>query len=98
MMTMMSTGNLPHLDSETMQGLITNVPIKRKIRDYVQITQGDQLGYVIYVKQRGILTNEQRKVYVRGKYRRRNGRKAYMKLTVFIPLLSLCKLVSRNKF
>lgn len=55
--------NLPRVDPETMQGLVTDVSLKRKIRDYVQITKGDQDGYDIYVKQRGILTREQRKAY-----------------------------------
>lgn len=56
-------GNLPRVDPETMQGLVTDVAIKRKVRDYVQITRGDQPGFDIYVKNRGILTNEQRKAY-----------------------------------
>lgn len=55
--------NLPRVDPETMQGLVTDVALKRKIRDYVQITRGDEEGYDIYVKQRGILTREQRKAY-----------------------------------
>jgi CRISPR-associated protein Csd2 len=56
-------GNLPRVDPETMQGLVTDVALKRKVRDYVQITRGDQPGFDIYVKSRGILTNEQRKAY-----------------------------------
>lgn len=56
-------GNLPRVDPETMQGIVTDVALKRKVRDYVQITRGDQKGYDIYVKQRGILTREQRKAY-----------------------------------
>ncbi len=56
-------GNLPRVDVETMQGLVTDVALKRKIRNYVQITQGDQKGYDIYVKHRGILSREQQKSY-----------------------------------
>lgn len=56
-------GNLPRVDPETMQGLVTDVALKRKVRDYVQITRGDERGFDIYVKNRGILTNEQRKAY-----------------------------------
>lgn len=56
-------GNLPRVDPETMQGLVTDVALKRKVRDYVQITRGDEQSYDIYVKNRGILTNEQRKAY-----------------------------------
>lgn len=57
------SGNLPRVDPETMQGLVTDVALKRKVRDYVQITRGDSPGFDIYVKNRGILTNEQRKAY-----------------------------------
>lgn len=56
-------GNLPRVDPETMQGLVTDVAIKRKVRDYVQITRGEEPGYDIYVKNRGILTNEQKKAF-----------------------------------
>lgn len=56
-------GNLPRVDPETMQGVVTDVALKRKVRDYVQITRGDKEGYDIYVKQRGILTRQQRKAY-----------------------------------
>lgn len=55
--------NSPRVDPETMQGLVTDVALKRKVRDYVQITRGEEEGYDIYVKQRGILTREQRKAY-----------------------------------
>lgn len=56
-------GNLPRIDPETMQGIVTDVAIKRKIRDYVYLTRGHLQGFDIYVKHRGILTNEQRKAY-----------------------------------
>lgn len=56
-------GNLPRVDPETMQGLVTDVAIKRKVRDYVQITRGENPGFDIYVKNRGILTNEQKKAF-----------------------------------
>src|SRR5699024_531726 len=56
-------GNLPRVDPETMHGLMTDVALKRKVRDYVQITHSDEKGYDIYVKQRGILTREQKKAF-----------------------------------
>lgn len=56
-------GNLPRIDVETMQGLVTDVALKRKVRNYVQLTRGDQRGYDIYVKHRGILAREQQKAY-----------------------------------
>src|SRR5690625_247700 len=54
-------GNLPRVDPETMQGIVTDVALKRKVRDYVQTVYGAEEGYDIYVKHRGILTREQRK-------------------------------------
>jgi CRISPR-associated protein Csd2 len=43
-------GNLPRLDPETNQGLVTDVCLKRKIRNYVQIVGGDGLG--IFIQER----------------------------------------------
>lgn len=56
-------GNLPRIDPETMQGIVTDVAIKRKIRDYIYLTRGHLEGFDIYVKHRGILTKEQKKAY-----------------------------------
>lgn len=56
-------GNMPRVDPETMQGLVTDVCLKRKIRDYVQVAQGGRQRFDIYVKHRGVLANEQRKAY-----------------------------------
>jgi len=47
-------GNLPRLDPETMQGLVTDVCLKRKIRDYVDVTHGDDGRHKIYVQSKGI--------------------------------------------
>lgn len=53
-------GNLPRLDTETGQGLVTDVSIKRKIRNYVGIVKGKEdgslePGYDIYIKERAVL-------------------------------------------
>lgn len=56
-------GNLPRLDPETMQGIVTDVCLKRKIRNYVTVVKADEPKYDIYVKNRGILANEQKKAY-----------------------------------
>lgn len=56
-------GNLPRVDPETMQGIVTDVALKRKVRDYVQTTRGEKKGYDIYVKHRGILTREQKRAF-----------------------------------
>lgn len=41
--------NLPRIDPETMQGLVTDVCIKRKIRDWVHAARGDEGRYKIYI-------------------------------------------------
>src|SRR5438067_2808441 len=51
-------GNLPRVDPETMQGLVTDVSLKRKVRDWVDATRGDTAPYNIYVQNKGIALNE----------------------------------------
>lgn len=48
-------GNLPRLDPETGHGLVTDVCLKRKVRNYVQLTQGCEAGYDIFIKEKAIL-------------------------------------------
>lgn len=53
-------GNLPRLDAETGKGLVTDVCIKRKVRNYVQIAKAGEdatgtTGFDIYVKERAVL-------------------------------------------
>jgi len=56
-------GNLPRIDPETMQGLVTDVCLKRKIRDYVNLDRGGKEGCRIYVEHRGVLNNQHDKAY-----------------------------------
>jgi CRISPR-associated protein Csd2 len=48
-------GNLPRIDAETGMGLVTDVCLKRKVRNYVQITKKETAGYEIFIKEKGIL-------------------------------------------
>lgn len=50
-------GNLPRIDAETGKGLVTDVCLKRKIRNYVQLKQGEKEGYDIFIKEKAILNN-----------------------------------------
>lgn len=50
-------GNLPRTDPETMQGLVTDVSLKRKVRDWVDATRGAEEHYKIYVQNKGIALN-----------------------------------------
>ena len=56
-------GNLPRVDSETGEGLVTDVCLKRKVRNYVQLTRGAETGYDIFVKEKAILNKEIEKAY-----------------------------------
>src|SRR5215210_6180062 len=42
-------GNLPRIDPETMQGLVTDVAIKRKVRDWVHAAAGELERFKVYV-------------------------------------------------
>ena len=48
-------GNLPRMDPETGHGLVTDVCIKRKVRNYVLLSKPDQQGFDIYVKEKAVL-------------------------------------------
>jgi len=51
-------GNLPRVDPETMQGLVTDVCIKRKVRDYVDLRSGTEERFQIYIQNKGIALND----------------------------------------
>jgi CRISPR-associated protein Csd2 len=57
-------GNLPRLDAETGHGLVTDVSLKRKIRNFVGLAKGEQPPYEIYVKEKAILNNQHKRAYV----------------------------------
>lgn len=50
-------GNLPRVDAETGLGLVTDVCVKRKIRNYVQLVRGCVKPYDIFIKEKAILNN-----------------------------------------
>jgi CRISPR-associated protein Csd2 len=50
-------GNMPRIDPETGYGIVTDVCLKRKIRNYVELVKGDADEYRIYVKE-GIPLNQ----------------------------------------
>ena len=51
-------GNLPRLDPETGHGIVTDVCIKRKIRNCVELLQSGKKGFDIYVRQNAVLTRQ----------------------------------------
>lgn len=58
-------GNLPRVDAETGQGLITDVCLKRKVRNYIQLSKDGIEGYDIFVKEKAILNNEINSAYAK---------------------------------
>lgn len=48
-------GNLPRVDAETGMGLVTDVCLKRKVRNYVQVVKGLSEGYDIFIKEKAVL-------------------------------------------
>lgn len=56
-------GNLPRLDPETNQGLVTDVSLKRKIRNFVELAKGDEARFRIYVSEGAILNDKHREAY-----------------------------------
>ena len=55
-------GNLPRVDPETMQGLVTDVAIKRKVRDYVDLAHGDG-RFKVYVQHGRFLVDQRARVF-----------------------------------
>jgi CRISPR-associated protein Csd2 len=56
-------GNQPRTDPETNIGLVSDVCLKRKIRNYIELVRGDQPGYRIYVQDGAILNEKHREAY-----------------------------------
>jgi CRISPR-associated protein Csd2 len=57
--------NIPRMDPETGHGLVSDVCLKRKIRNYVELAKADTAGYRIYVTEGAILNEKHREAYLR---------------------------------
>lgn len=56
-------GNLPRVDPETGQGLVTDVCLKRKVRNFITLSKQGAEGFDIYVKEKAVLSAQQGKAY-----------------------------------
>ena len=56
-------GNLPRLDPETNRGLVTDVCLKRKIRNFVSLDKEDAPSYAIYMQEKAVLNNQHEKAW-----------------------------------
>ena len=57
-------GNLPRVDAETGKGLVTDVSLKRKVRNYVGLVKEEQPPYEIYIKEKAILNRQHERAYI----------------------------------
>jgi len=57
-------GNMPRIDPETGHGIVTDVCLKRKIRNYVELVQGDKGGYRIHIKEGKALNENNKEAYI----------------------------------
>jgi CRISPR-associated protein Csd2 len=58
-------GNMPRMDPETGRGLVSDVCLKRKVRNYVEMAKSDAARFRIYVTEGAILNEKHREAYVR---------------------------------
>lgn len=56
-------GNMPRVDTETGLGLVTDVCLKRKIRNYIETVKEDEAGYRIYIKDNVPLNRSDNEAY-----------------------------------
>ena len=56
-------GNLPRLDPETNCGLVTDVALKRKIRNFVTLDKEGTPGFAIYMQEKAVLNNQHKRAY-----------------------------------
>jgi CRISPR-associated protein Csd2 len=56
-------GNMPRIDPETGHGIVTDVCLKRKIRNYVELKQEDTTGYRIHIKEGTALNKNHEEAY-----------------------------------
>jgi CRISPR-associated protein Csd2 len=57
-------GNMPRIDPETSYGIVTDVCLKRKIRNYVDIAKENKPPHEIYVKEKAVLNKQQERAYI----------------------------------
>lgn len=74
-------GNLPRLDAESGHGLVTDVSLKRKVRNFVGMVKSEQPPYEIYIKEKAVLNRTHERAYqevgagdeLKGEDRKRKG-------------------------
>ncbi|HRQ05348.1 MAG TPA: type I-C CRISPR-associated protein Cas7/Csd2 [Nitrosomonas halophila] len=57
-------GNLPRVDAETGRGLVTDVSLKRKVRNFIGTVKNEEPPFEIYIKGKAILNNQNKRAYI----------------------------------
>lgn len=57
-------GNLPRIDPETNHGIVTDVCLKRKVRNYVELVKNGENSFNIYVQEKSVLTERRAPAYI----------------------------------
>ena len=57
-------GNLPRVDTETGKGLVTDVCLKRKVRNFLGLIKEEQPPYEIYIKEKAVLNKTHERAYI----------------------------------
>lgn len=57
-------GNLPRVDAETGRGLVTDVSLKRKVRNFIGTVKNEEPPFEIYIKEKAILNNQNKRAYI----------------------------------
>lgn len=57
-------GNMPRMDPETGHGLVSDVCLKRKVRNYVEMAKADAQRFRIYVTEGAVLNEKHREAYI----------------------------------
>jgi CRISPR-associated protein Csd2 len=66
-------GNMPRIDPETSFGIVTDVCLKRKVRNFVEITKNRMKPFDIYVQEKAILTEKQGEAYAAEEIKKAEG-------------------------
>jgi len=56
-------GNMPRIDPETSHGIVTDVCLKRKVRNYVELVNGGKNPFDIYVREKAVLNDINAEAY-----------------------------------
>jgi CRISPR-associated protein Csd2 len=65
-------GNMPRLDPETNQGLVTDVCLKRKVRNFIELTHSNKPGYQLFIQEKAILNHQIERAYTESESVRKN--------------------------